>query len=224
MESFITYNGLALSSGGKGQLQSSSSKKIYQDIYLFLDHFTDCKQPESVQVVMHQFSPGSFLKYCLHFGIPRFDWWNFWSFKKDLVYWNAWPSRLQHTFPMVMADENLLLCVKWEFLFSDPLAGKVLPNQSKLPILDERKPKSSIYLRISEKRKTLSSWFVLPFAELDEKNIDYLRSIQAVLPFKFAAKGWRSYSKTPKGNWVPKKLLLQFQEKPLSHEEPSLWK
>lgn len=212
MESFITYNGLALSSGGTHLLDRGSAKRIYQEVSSFMKTYTDDMPAESVQVVMHKFNILSFFKYCAHFGLPRFDWWNYWSIKKDLVYWNAWPSSLERTFPMVMADRNLLLCVKWGFIFSDPKRGGIIPNQSKLPVLDQRKSKSSLYLRISEQKKTLSAWFILPFEEVDQEKLDYLKEIQYALPFSFSAKGWRCYSKSVKGNWVPKKLVLQLQE------------
>ena len=212
LESFITYNGLALSSGGAHQLNRGSAKKIYQDLFSFLKSYTNCKQPDHIQVVMHKFSLGTFFKYCFYFGFPRFDWWNYWSIKKDMVYWNVWPSRLEGIFSMVMADNNLLLCVKWEFLFTDAKADAVIPNQSLLPVLDRRKPKSSLYLRISEERKTLSAWFMLPFDELDEHRMQYLRELQSALPFNFSPKGWRCYTKSAKGNWMPKKLSIQFHE------------
>lgn|GEM_PF-1010026 len=212
MKSFITYNGLALSSGGAHQLHRGSAKKIFQDVTSFLAQYTDCRQPEHVQVVMHEFSIFAFLKYCLHFGLPRFDWWNYWSIKKDLVYWNAWPSALKRTFPLVMADDNLLLCVKWEFMFTETQSGAVIPNQALLPVLDQRKARSSLYLRISERRKTLSAWFMLPFGELDRDHMSYLASLQSALPFDFSPKGWRCYTRSTKGNWIPNQLNVAFQE------------
>jgi hypothetical protein len=205
VKSFILYDGLPLKSGGGHHLSRLSSQEILDSVTEFIATYTDGKHP-SVSILMSQFKFGQFIRFCLRFGIPNFNWWGYWAIKKDLVSWSTSSKSLNDKLKLIIADNNLLMSVTWRFYFVDPETGTLLPNQKDLPVIDERKPRSDVYLRLSNFKKTASVWFALPFEELDDVSLNYISALQRALPFKFSSKSWRIYNQSKNGNWFARKL------------------
>ena len=206
MNAFILYDGLPVKSGGAHQLNRHNTAELYDSVSKFLKLYADHKVPVRVQVTMKKFNLRSFLTYALRFGRPNFNWWYYWELKQDLVRWNISSKNLEKKIEVVTADGNLLIGMSWEFNFIDPHTGALLPNQDAIPMVDERRPKTGIYLRLSSTAKTISVWFAFPFEELNAWNLKYLQEIQENLPFKFSSKNWKMYKRSKNGSWFSRKL------------------
>ena len=162
--------------------------------------------PVRVEVVMRKFRWSSMFNYTARFGIPSFNWWNYWAVKEDLVHWKVSPKNLRKKIADITDEEHMMIGITWSFNLIDPLTGNALPNQQYLPIIDERRPQSGIYLRLSSTIKTISVWFAFPFEELNAVNLKYLVAIQENLPFRFSPKHWRIYKRSKNGNWFSRKI------------------
>lgn len=205
LKSFMLYDGLPIKSGGGHHLNRLNNDEILDSIIGFISKYTDSKAA-NVTVSMIQFNWRSFFKYCFRFGFPQFAWWNYWAIKENLVSWKASPDLLKDKINVILADENLLLAITWRFYFVNPETGLLLLNQKEIPIIDERKPRSEVYLRLSNLKKTASVWFTLPFEDLNESNLQYIKAMEQALPFKFSSKNWRVYRYSKNGNWFSRKL------------------
>lgn len=208
LNAFILYDGLPIKSGGAHQLNRQNTAEIYDSVSNFVKRFADHKLPVHVQVTMKKFNLKSFLAYAIRFGLPHFRWWNYWELKQDLVHWNISSKDLEKKIAVVTADENLVIGMTWEFNFIDPQTGELLPNQHDIPVIDERRPKTGMYLRLSSTAKTMSVWFAFPFEEVNALSIPYLNEIQENLPFKFSDKNWNIYKRSKNGNWFSRKITL----------------
>ena len=86
--------------------------------------------------------------------------------------------------------------------------GELLSNQHAIPVKDERRPKTGMYLRLSGTAKTMSGWFAFPFEEVNALNLINLNEIQQHLPLKFPNKNWNIYKRSNNGNWFSRKITL----------------
>jgi len=208
LNAFIFYDGLPIKSGGSHQVNRQNAAELYDSVSNFAKRYADRKVPVRVQVTMKKFSLKSFLAYTIRFGLPRFRWWYYWELKQDLVHWNTSSEDLQNKIEIVTADENIVIGITWEFYFIDPQTGELLPNQHVIPVIDERRPKTGMYLRLSSTSKTISVWFAFPFEEVNMLTLKYLKAIQENLPFKFSDKNWNIYKRSKTGNWFSRKITV----------------
>jgi len=205
LKSFILYDGLPIKSGGAHRLSKQHNEEILDSIKNFIATYTN-SEVQHVGISMPEFRWAQFLKYCLRFGFPSFSWWNYWEVKQHLVSWTASSKILDNAVDLLDAEENVVLTFAWRFYFVDPKTGALLPKQEQIPVVDERKPRSEVYLRLSKLDKTASVWFALPFEELNQENLEYISALQNALPFKFSSKNWRVYKHSNNDNWFPRKL------------------
>jgi hypothetical protein len=99
----------------------------------------------------------------------------------------------------------LTLSILWHFKLVDPLTKSKLPNQESIPTLDFRIHNSRALLTL-KKKSTLSVWFAFPFDSEDDEFKTYIKELVNHLPFKPSDKQWRTWTKSEKGNWTPKKV------------------
>lgn len=208
MNAFILYDGLPIKSGGAHQLNRQNTTEIYQAVNKFAKLYADHKEPVLVRVIMKNFNLRSFFAYLMRFGLPSLNWLYYWEIKQDLVHWNISSKAIDKKIAIVTADENLVIGMTWEFKFIDPHTGKLLPNQHSIPVIDVRRPKTGMYLRLSSTVKTISVWFAFPFEEVNTANLKYLNEIQENSPFKFSNKNWSIYRKSKNGNWFSRKITV----------------
>ena len=206
LSAFILYDGLPVKAGGAHKLSRKNIEDVYNSIDHFATRYTDCKIPLRVEVGMREFRWRSLFKYSLRFGVPGFNWWNYWAVKKDLVHWNISSEGLRKKMADITDEDHMVIGITWSFNFIDQVTGNVLPNQQHIPIIDERRPRSGIYLRLSSTVKTISVWFAFPFEELNTANLKYLGDVQENLPFRFSPKSWRIYKRSKNGNWFSRKM------------------
>jgi len=206
MNAFILYDGLPIKSGGAHHLSKQSATAVYESVKTFLTLYADNDRPTEVHVVMRAFQVSSFFRNCLRFGFPTFNWLNYWAVKEDLVHWKLFTKNLTEKIKVVLEDENLVIGMSWQFKFVDPITGETLKGQDNFPVIDERRPKTGMYLRLSNKKNTMSVWFAFPFEELSPGNINYIKGLQDHLPFKFSVSNWRIYSYSKNGNWFSRKI------------------
>jgi len=207
LKSFILYDGLPIKSGGGHRLNKHSNEDILGSIKNFIATYTN-SEVQHVGISMPEFRWAQFLKHCHRFGIPSFNWWSYWEIRKNLVSWTASPNILDNEVGLLEANDNVVLTVTWRFYFVDPHTGALLPKQELIPVVDERKPRSEVYLRLSKLDKTASVWFALPFEEINQENLDYIEALQNALPFKFSSKNWKVYKHSKNNNWFPRKLEI----------------
>ena len=205
LKSFILYDGLPIKSGGAHRLSKHSNEEILHSVTHFIATYTNA-EVQRIGILMPEFKFAQFVKYCFRFGFPSFDWWNYWEVKQHLVSWNASPKIVDSAVDLLEEESNLVLTIAWRFYFIDPYTGTLLPKQEQIPVVDERKPRSEVYLRLSKFEKTASAWFALPFEELNQRNLDYITALQDALPFKFSSKNWRIYKYSKNENWFPRRL------------------
>lgn len=200
MNGFITYDGLPLKSGGAHHLGSKPTKLIYAGIDSFLNKYTNSKKPHYLIVELSTLKLSRIIKYSLKFGMPYFG--------QGRVYWHASIIDIDLLIEKIAQTDELLLSILWRFRFIDLISGQVLPGQSEMPVLDERIHNSQLYLRLSTKKSTLSTWFALPFNTLSDSSLKYIKGMQMDLPFKFSEQSWRLWKQSKDNHWIPKKLKI----------------
>ena len=97
----------------------------------------------------------------------------------------------------------------WNFHFKDPITHQILPNQKLIPEFDSRIKNSRINF-IASKKSTISVWFALPFEDVNEYEIDYIKKLKYSLPFKTSDKNWKIWKKSKNNNWISRKLDITF--------------
>ena len=207
MNKFITYNGLPIKSGGAHSISNKSPEEIYHKTNKFLNLFTDNKHPKYVKLYLAKTDFILFPKLCWFFGIPKLSSNN----KLNTWYWSLNQKKIEKGLKLLELNTNskniLTLSLYWNFKFKDFKTGNILPNQKRIPTIDSRNENSKIYLRIS-KKSTISVWFAFPFEEIKEYEKEYINNLKDNLPFKVSNKHWRTWNKSEKGNWIPRKLEL----------------
>lgn len=204
MNTFISYQGLPLNSGGAHKISTKEGNTIYKSTLSFLDTFTSeinleyinltLKKPEGSVKSIYSFLP----KLILKFGIPK-------SYSNGIT-WSLNRNKIDEALELCV-DEHLTISFLWDFKFKNPTTNEIIPHQDKIPLLDFRLKNSRIYLRISN-YSTISVWFAFPFDTIEANEKEYIMALQEYLPFKFSNKHWQIWKKSKNSNWVPRKFEM----------------
>ena len=222
MDSFITYEGLPIKSGGAHSLGQMTIDEILKMTSDFLKRFTNSDEPTEVYLTFYQSADRAYNTFKINWLIRN----RFGFFPKcrlgylkgkKIKYW-LWELSTEEIHKGLSflrefnfkADQELgpiEVSFKWIFKFKSPITNELFPNQNDLPELDIRQKNSQIYLKLSN-RSTISTWFAFPFPEVDDSLIKLVTEMQNTLPFKFSEKHWRILKKSKNNNWIPKKIII----------------
>lgn len=223
MESFISYDGLPIRSGGGHSLGKLNPKEAYERTKGLLQQFGDNSFPNEITLEQYRAENNEFNSSQLHwetrkkFGwFPRREVWRFPDGKQRLWHWKI-PYRkkdaaLKHLNKLKELPKHefgpLNIRMNWNFKLIDLQTKKLLPNQHLIPTIDFRLPNNSARLTLSHK-STLAIWIVFPFSDPSNEEFRmYLEDMKKVAPFKFSDKNWRLWKKSKKGNWNPNKIEI----------------
>jgi hypothetical protein len=207
MKSFITYDGLPIGSGGAHHLGSKPPKFIYESLINFLESYADVLDADA-HIELKKFKLSDIIKYSLKFGIPELPWIGCLMKGLKSVRWRVYNKGVDFFIENSAEQQDLRLCILWKFHFIDVVSRDVLPNQTRIPVIDFRHHNSQLYARLSEDSSTVSAWFTFPFEELTTDNLNYINGIKNILPFKFSDKSWRFWTLSKNHNWIPKKISI----------------
>jgi hypothetical protein len=222
MDSFITYDGLPIKSGGAHSLGRMNIDETLRMTSDFLKRFTNADKPIEVNLSFYQ-SPTREYKTTMinwlirkKFGyFPRCRIGYLKGIKIKYWIWELSSKKVDKGLDFLRnynfkADQELgpiEISFKWTFKFKSPNTNELFPNQNELPQLDIRQKNSQLYLKLSN-RSTMSTWFAFPFPEVDDNFIKLLTEMQNTLPFKFSEKHWRIWKKSKNNNWTSKKIVI----------------
>jgi hypothetical protein len=200
MNTFISYDGLPLASGGAHSISSLSPLEAYGCLVRFFDACTNHPYPETVLLL--NLSKGSvklFWQLTKMFGLPKC--------KMNGVpprwEWRVKNTRIDAAFGSLQLSDALTLTLFWKFKLVHPDTKRQLEGQDAIPVLDERMHNSQIYFRASRK-STVSAWLTLPFSSFAEA-INYFAPFSELLPFKPSVKHWRIWKCSKNGIWSPRR-------------------
>ncbi|GAB3931092.1 hypothetical protein [Mucilaginibacter myungsuensis] len=206
MDTFITYDGLPISSGGAHHLSAQQPSDVYQTTTKFIEHYTDKDGPTEIWIEAPDWNLYNIFKYSLRFGLPGFDDSGLYVKQNRRVRWRFLSKNIPHYINEICSDQKLTLCIVWRFRFVDVQSKQQLPGQQDFTIIDFRVHNSEAYLRLSKLKSTMSAWFALPFIDLSDPNRAYINGMQAHLPFKFSKHHWRLWKLSKNGIWKSNKL------------------
>tara|TARA_B100001059_G_C17816651_1_gene575693 strand:+ start:1918 stop:2583 length:666 start_codon:yes stop_codon:yes gene_type:complete len=218
MNQFISYEGLPINSGGAHSVSRKSQKVTYEQTLDFLNFFADKTLPKSIDLTLYESEKKEYSalkllpKLTLKFGIPKTrndGWLRTWT-------WSLTEKDIENGFETLELNNELpknpagpiSLNFNWNFHFKDPKTNQILPNQELIPELDFRIKNSRIYLMLS-KKSTISVWFALPFEKMEKYELEFIKELKSNLPFKTSDKHWRTWKKSEKGNWTPRKIEIK---------------
>jgi hypothetical protein len=204
MNTFITYEGLPISSGGAHSISSTPPDIIYNKTLQFLNTFTDSSLPTSLILTIEKPSIAKILKYSNILGLPKIDIDSFIGAGQKLMHWTIPIHKIDQVFELLPFDEKITVSILCKFKFVDIASKALIKGQDAIPIIDERLSNSQIYVRISKSKSTISTWLAFPFDSLTGDNLSYIDDMKKTLPFKFSDKHWRLWTLSKKGNWTPK--------------------
>ncbi|TDX83088.1 hypothetical protein [Epilithonimonas xixisoli] len=214
MNTFISYEGLPIKSGGAHKLNKKDSKEIYNEISFFLKNFASDVKLNQIEVSLYESKEKTYstfkllFKLILKFGLPKYlnD-----GLLKSWT-WNLSQKKFQKGFEILELNNQLpnnpfgpiSLNFKWNFHFKNNKTNITFPNQNLIPEIDFRNKNSQIYLRIS-KKSTISTWFAFPFEEINKFEKEYINELKTNLPFKLSDNHWKIWKKSQNGNWFSRK-------------------
>jgi hypothetical protein len=205
MNTFISYEGLPISSGGAHSVSAISSIEVYNSLISFLEACTNFPSPTVELLFDASEAKGSGIKLwelTKQFGLPNWNLDSYLSTKQHLWVWKVKSSNAGIAFENLEKFDTLTLTFLWKFKFINPKTKEIIEGQDAIPAIDERLHNSQIYLRAS-KRSTVSVWFTLPFSSLTEA-FNYFNPFQKLLPFTPSDKHWRVWSLSKSGKWIPR--------------------
>lgn len=207
MNSFISYEGLPINSGGAHSISSNQLLIIYEQVLLFLNTYTNCDSPDSTYLISNNFQINKVMRYSYSFsGIPKFNINNYIGSRQKIVSWNISRSQINKAIQFINETDELTLAVTWKFRFVDLATRQILSGQNEIPVIDERFHNSQIHLRLAKTKSTISIWFTFPFEKLEGLNSMYIEGMKEKLPFKFSNKNWRLWTLSKNGKWISKTL------------------
>lgn len=203
MNTFISYDGLPISSGGAHSIGSLSPKEVYGSLVTFLNACTTNPAPEVELLFNPSVTTGSMRmvwQLTKMFGCPK---WNMNHVQQEWV-WTVKNKKVDAALEALKLSDALGLTFLWKFKFIHPDTKMVLDGQEAIPVLDERLYNSQIYFRTLQK-STVSAWFTLPFHSFSEA-ANYFAPFTALLPFTPSPKHWRIWKCSKNGNWKPRRI------------------
>lgn len=218
MNKFVTYEGLPVNSGGAHRLGKKTIAESYTATLEFLKLYADSVFPHEISLTLYKDKSFNYrqLKWKLmkRFGLfPKSTTWDMGDYKQKFWTWKLKSNEVTDGLDFILKHSDLpdhqfgplTLSILWHFRLIDPLTKLKLPNQESIPILDSRIHNSRALLTL-KKKSTLSVWFAFPFDSNDEEFKVYIKELINHLPFKPSDKQWRTWTKSEKGNWTPKKV------------------
>jgi hypothetical protein len=216
MDTFITYEGLPVNSGGAHSLGKMQVDNVYADTLTFLKKFASNDTPTKTDLIFYSSQNGSYKmlpnlwSIIKVFGIPTYNNWKLGNTRQHYFTWKLKFSDREKAFQILEKFSKLpandfgpiVLSLCWHFSFIDPISKEILDGQDKIPIMDFRQHNSQLYLRLGQK-STISVWFAFPFQELNDKSRDYISSVSRALPFKPSDKHWRFWRRSKSDKWNP---------------------
>jgi len=208
LETFISYDGLPLKSGGAHSISNAEGLHAYQKLRSFFELMTT--NPQSANIfqldvsLKGEGSKANFWHMVRVFGLPN---WSFYGSSTGGFIWTFYVNEKQIPKAIELSKQfaNLTLAINWQFQFVAIETKAILKGQNDIPILDKRQPSSQVYLRLSQKN-TMSLWFTLPFDGLDTGAIAYIKLLKANLPVKLSNNHWKIWKLSKNGNWISRKL------------------
>ena len=207
MKNFISYDGLPLKSGGAHKINKDPIV-IFESVTDFIKSFTNNDVPYDSTLIFNKLEnkdkdskPATFWLLFKAFGFPGLSLTN----KQFSWIWKVRNSQLSKAVSFSDRFTNLTLTVLWRFRFVDPVSKKIIEDQDKIPVIDERLYNSQIYLRIG-KVSTISIWFTFPFMSSD--NLNYLKLVKSNCPVPLSKNHWKSWKLSKNGNWIDRKINI----------------
>ena len=199
MDTFISYDGLPIASGGAHSISSLSPIEVYGCLVKFLDACTNRPSPQT-GLLLNSSAGNVKLVWQLTktFGLPK---WDIHGVPQQWE-WRVKDTKINAAFDALQLSDALTITFLWKFKFAHPDTKRPLEGQDNIPVLDERVHNSQIYFRGSRK-STVSAWFTLPFSSFTEA-ADYFEPFSELLPFKPSTKHWRIWIRSKNGNWSPR--------------------
>jgi len=213
-DTFITYEGLPINSGGAHSLGKQSVDKIYADTNTFLTTYTTNPKPKEIELIFYSSIKGEYKTFPILFDLMKtfgyFPKWSSYDFpgkKQRLWSWTINENQLETAKAFLKKYENLpdneygpiILSSLWHFKFIDNKTKQILPDQNVIPTVDKRQHNSQLYLRLG-KKSTMAVWFAFPFSLIDQDKKQYLDNLSKSLPFKLSEKHWRQWRNVG-GSW-----------------------
>jgi hypothetical protein len=205
MDTFITYDRFR-SNTNVHEISAIHPSVLYHSLKTFIDTFTDAKRFESAHLLLPSHGTLKSLSLMKTFGLPKIDLYNSVGIEMSKIYYSVQFHNIDKALALLYDEPQAILSILWKFKFIDPVSRQIIPSQEKIPILDERVANSQIYTRLSKTKSTISPWFALPFAEMNDLNRLYIEQIKSSLPFKLSDKSWRKWHLSKNGNWIPRML------------------
>jgi hypothetical protein len=207
MDTFITYDRLR-SNTSVHEVSSIQPSVLYHNLKTFVDTFTDADRFESAHLLLPSQGTLKSLSLMKTFGLPKIDLYNSVGIGMSKIYYSVRFHNIDKALTLLYEEPQAILSILWKFKFIDPVSRRIIPNQEKIPILDERVVNSQIYTRLSTTKSTISPWFAFPFADMTDLNRLYIEQIKSNLPFKLSDKSWRKWHLSKNGNWIPRTMVI----------------
>ncbi|MFD0751172.1 hypothetical protein ACFQZS_13560 [Mucilaginibacter calamicampi] len=208
LSSFISYDGLPLKSGGAHMINNADRLQTYNTLSAFFESMTT--NPSCVNTIeldifsREEESKAKFWYMVRTFGLPN---WSFFGSSRGGFIWtfNVDEKQMLKAIELTKKFGNVALRLVWRFQFVDIDTKEILNGQNEIPVIDERKYNSEIYVRLA-KNASISLWLTLPFGHLDEKTASYIDLLKAKLPVKLSNNHWKIWTLSKNGTWMGRKL------------------
>ncbi len=220
MNKFVSYEGLPLNSGGAHGLGKKTVTESYNATIEFLKLYADSSSPYEIRLTLYKDKSFNYrqLKWKLMklFGFfPNSSSWDMINYRQKLWTWKIKWNEIKECLDILQEHSDLpdhpngplTLSILWNFRLIDPLTKIKLPNQELIPTLDFRIHNSRILLTL-KKKSTLSIWLAFPLDSEDEVFKKYVKDLITHLPIKPSEKHWRIWTQSEKGNWTPRKVVV----------------
>lgn len=223
MNTFVSYEGLPVNSGGAHGLGKKSAREAYNQTSRFLKLYTDSSFPQHISLTLYKSDSFDFrkIKWKLmkKYGFfPQRNVWDFGDARQKLWTWTLTSNKIEEGLKVLEEYATLpeheygpiTLSILWHFKFVDPETKQRISGQELIPIFDERIHNSRALLTLKNSSK-LAVWFAFPFDGEDKWFTSYIKDLVKYLPFKPSDKHWRQWRKSSNGNWKPSKVEINTQ-------------
>lgn len=207
MDKFISYDGLPIDCGGAHKLRTRNTNAILQSVNEFIKTFSNSTVPSSIKLTFYNSRNKSYSTWSNLFIIIkqhglffRYNNWDLKDYRQSFWTWKISNNKIEKALKTLDYFSTLPqnkygpvdLHITRNFQFIDLKTKKTIPDQDKIPIIDDRLHNSHIRLTLGNK-PSISVWFTLPFNNFEEHK-DYINKMESLLPFKFSDKHWHQWT------------------------------
>ncbi|GAA4314037.1 hypothetical protein GCM10023149_10040 [Mucilaginibacter gynuensis] len=211
---FISYEGLPIKSGGAHKINNGSGPRTYYLLLGFIEKLTNNPDPECIlelNVSDKKVGLKATILYLIrNFGLPVWSQTNYLSTSEFVWKFYVRKKHINKALDIENKFANVTLSAMWRFKFINPETGKLLHDQDSIPVVDNRIHNSQIYLRLS-KDITVSLWFTLPFADLNDEAVEYIKLLKVSLPVHVSNNHWKIW-KFSKDHLTSRKLNISITD------------